>query len=68
MERTKISIQEEINVINAFGVGMGTTLIILVLFVYFKKDPLNIIYPLLIGFIYIFIRSLYLKRKLKRGS
>ena len=65
MKKTKQEVQEEINVINAFGVGIGITLTFLAIYLYFGLKPTEIVYPIVFVFIAILVRTIILKRRLK---
>jgi len=63
--RTKRKIQNEIDVIISFGLGLAVTLILLGSYLFFKLDSTDIVYPITVTLMVIIIRAIVLNRGMK---
>lgn len=64
-KKTKQEIQSEINVINAFGVGMGFTIFFVVLYSILEINIRYFAWIVILALAFIIIKSNILKKKLK---
>ena len=62
--KTKQKIQNEIDVIISFGLGLAVTLILLGSYLFFELDSTDIVYPITFTLIVIIIRTIILKRRM----